>query len=72
MKKTQRAAKVFAGFWGVLLGLRVIFLVARAVGAIGAFETLAEWAGHPDAIHEFEAWADTLLVVIISYMEVKG
>lgn len=72
MKRTQRAAKVFAGFWGVFLGLRVIFLVARGVGVIGAFETIAEWAGHPDAIYEFEAWADTLLVVIFSYMGVKG
>jgi hypothetical protein len=69
MKKTRVAGKIFAGFWGAFLGLRIIFLVARTVGVIGAFETLAEWTGHPDAIHEFEAWADSLLMVIISYME---
>jgi len=68
MKKTQRAAKVFAGFWGVFLGLRVVLLVARAVGVIGAFETIAEWAGHPDAIHEFETWADSLIIMTTSYM----
>jgi len=68
MKKTRVVAEIFAGVWGAFLGLRIIFLVARAVGVIGAFETLAEWTGHPDAIHEFEAWTDSLLMVIISYM----
>ena len=68
MKKTKRAAGVFAGVWGAFLGLRIVLLVARGVGVIGAFETLAEWAGHPEAIQDFEAWADALIIVAINHI----
>lgn len=68
MKKTRRAAEVFASVWGAVLALRIVLLVARGVGVIGAFETLAEWAGHPEAIQEFETWADSLIIVAINYI----
>lgn len=67
MKKIRGAAEIFAGFWGLLLGVRIILVVARSVGVVGAFETLVEWAGYPEAITHFEDLVDSFIEVIVSY-----
>lgn len=65
MKKAKAVAEVVATVWAGFLIVRVVLLVARMVGVIGAADTLAEWAGHPGAIADFEVWMDGLVFGLI-------
>ena len=65
MKKAKTVAEAIASVWAGFLIVRLVLLVARMVGVIGAADTLAEWAGHPGAIAEFEAWIDGLVFGLI-------
>lgn len=65
MKKAKTVAEIIAGVWAGFLIVRVVLLVARMVGVIGAADTLAEWAGHPGAVADFEAWIDGLVLGLI-------
>lgn len=60
-RKARGIAEIIGGIWAGLLIVRLVLMVARLVGVIGAADTLAEWAGHPGAIVEFEAWFDSWL-----------
>jgi len=59
--KARGIAEIIGGIWAGLLIIRLVLMVARLVGVIGAADTLAEWAGHPGAFGEFEAWFDSWL-----------
>lgn len=65
MKKAKTVAEVVAGVWAGFLIVRIVLLVARLVGVIGAADTLAEWAGYPGAIAGFETWIDGLVFGLI-------
>ena len=65
MKKAKAVAEVIASVWAGFLIVRVVLLVARMVGVIGAADTLAEWAGHPGSVADFEAWIDGLVFGLI-------
>jgi len=65
-RKAKNFAEIIGGIWAGLLIVRLVLMAARLVGVIGAADTLAEWAGYPGAIMEFEVWIDGLVLGLIN------
>ena len=50
--------------------VRIVLLVARLVGVIGAFDQLLIWAGFEESVLVFEDWFDAHILYVLSFVGV--
>ena len=50
--------------------VRIVLLIARMVGVIGAFDQLLIWAGFEESIFVFEEWFDSHIIYVLSFVGV--
>lgn len=50
--------------------VRIVLLIARMVGVIGAFDQLLIWAGFEESIFAFEEWFDSHIIYVLSFVGV--
>lgn len=65
MKRLWRAVAV-AG--ATLATVRLVLMVARLVGVIGAFDQLLIWAGFEESVVVFENWFDAHVLYVLSFV----
>lgn len=63
MKKFWRAVAIAGGGLAVV---RVVLLIARLVGVIGAFDQILIWAGFEESVTAFENSFDSVIIDAIS------
>lgn len=63
MKKFWRAVAIAGGGLAVV---RIVLLIARFVGVIGAFDQILIWAGFEESVLAFENSFDEALYFLIS------
>jgi len=66
----KRLWKVVAVAGATLATVRIVLLIARVVGVIGAFDQLLIWAGFEDSVFAFEEWFDAQVLYILSFVGV--
>ena len=67
MKKVWKAMAV-AG--ATLAMVRIVLLIARLVGVIGAVDQLLIWGGFEESVLYFEDWFDAQVLYILSFVGV--
>ena len=50
--------------------VRIVLLIARLVGVIGAFDQILIWAGFEESILVFEEWFDSHIIYVLSFVGV--
>jgi hypothetical protein len=50
--------------------VRIVLLIARLVGVIGAFDQLLIWAGFEESVLIFEEWFDAHILYVLSFVGV--
>lgn len=67
MKKFWEAVAI-AG--ATLAIVRIVLLIARLVGVIGAFDQLLIWAGFEESVLAFEEWFDSYILYLMYFLGV--
>ena len=66
----KRLWKVVAVTGATLATVRIVLLIARVVGVIGAFDQLLIWAGFEESVVAFEDWFDAHVLYVLSFVGV--
>jgi len=66
----KRLWKVVAVAGATLATVRIVLLIARVVGVIGAFDQLLIWVGFEDSVFAFEEWFDAHVLYVLSFVGV--
>lgn len=65
----KRLWEVVAVAGATLAIVRIVLLIARLVGVIGAFDQLLIWAGFEESVLAFENSFDSMFLMLIEIMQ---